>query len=83
MTINDSFTFWCGYCYDQCLLDAAWAWAKGNDDMIGCTTSISVSTSYSRYNILALASWTMTRFPYILWALSLWDTNIYSIDTTL
>jgi len=43
-------------CYDQCLLDAAWTWAKDNDDIIGCTTSISVSASCSRCNILALAS---------------------------
>ena len=28
--------------------------------MIGCTASISVSALHSRYNILALASWTMT-----------------------
>jgi len=55
-----------GYCYDQCLLDIAWTWAKGNDDMIGCIASISVSASYSKYNILALALWTITHFSHVL-----------------
>ena len=78
--------FWFYYstaCYDWCLLNTAWTWAKGNDDMIGCATSISVSASCSRYNILTLASWTMTCFPYVLRILSSWDTIIYSVGTVL
>jgi len=55
-----------GYCYDQCLLNVAWTLAKGNDNMIGCAASISVSASCNRYNTLALALWTMTRFPHVL-----------------
>jgi len=70
-------------CYEQCLLDAAWTWAKGNDNMISYTASISVSTSCSRCNILVLASWTMTRLPHVQWTLSSWDISIYSIDTAL
>ena len=70
-------------CYDWYFLNTAWTWAKGNDNMIDCATSISVSTSCSRYNILTLALWTMTRFPHILWMLFLWNILIYSIDTAL
>ena len=39
-------------CYNQHLLDSAWIWAKGNDNMIGCTTCSSVSTSCSRSTVL-------------------------------
>ena len=70
-------------CYNQCLLDAAWTWTKGNDNMIGCTTSISASTLYSRGNILALASWTITHLPHVQWTISSWNTSIYNIDTVL
>ena len=40
-------------CYNPCLLVMAWTRVKGNDDMIGCAASVSVSTSCSRYNNLA------------------------------
>ena len=57
--------------YDWYFLNVAWTWAKGNDNMIDCAASISVSASCSRYNILTLALWTMTQFPCVLWMLSL------------
>ena len=51
-----------GYCYNRCLLDAAWIWTKGNDDMIGCTICSSVNTLCRRCNVLALFSCIMTHF---------------------
>ena len=41
------------YCYNQCLLVIVWTRVKSNDNMISCAASVSVSTSYSRYNNLA------------------------------
>ena len=38
-----------GYCYDWCLLETTWTWAKGMMTMIGCAEVVSVNTSYSRY----------------------------------
>jgi len=70
-------------CYDWHLLDAAWIWAKGNDNMISCTTSSSVSTSCSRCTILASSLCSMTRSPHVLQTLVSWTSCIYSIDTTL
>jgi len=77
-------------CYDWHLLDTAWIWAKGNDDMIGCTICSSVSTLWSRYTILASSSCSMTCFlmyssyywPHELYIVSPL-TSIYSIDTIL
>jgi len=40
------------YCYDQCLLYAAWTRIKGNDNMIGCAEVVLVSTLCSRCSIL-------------------------------
>ena len=76
-------TWICNICYDRHLLDAAWIWAKGNDDMIGCAACSSVSTSCSRYTILASSSCSMTCSPYVLQTLVSWTSYIYSIDTTL
>ena len=53
------------YCYDQCLLEATWSRIKGNDDMIGCTVIVSVSTSYSRCYILASFLCFITYLPYV------------------
>ena len=64
-------------CYDQHLLDAAWIWLKGNDNMIGCAAYSSVSTSCSRCTILALFLCSMTRFPYVLQTLASWTICIY------
>ena len=72
-----------GYCYDQHLLDVAWIWAKGNDDMISCAACSSVSTSCSRCTVLASFSYSMTCFPHVLQTLASWTICIYSIDTTL
>ena len=41
------------YYYNQCLLDATWIRIEGNDTMISCTKVVSVSTSCSKYSILA------------------------------
>ena len=39
-------------CYDRCLLESTWAWAKGMMTMIGCAEVVSVSISCSRcYNL--------------------------------
>ena len=72
-----------GFCYNRHFLDAAWIWAKGNDDMIGCTACSSVSTSCSRCIVLASSSCSMTHFPYVLQTLASWTICIYSMDTTL
>ena len=72
-----------GYCYDQHLLDVAWIWANGNDDMIGCATCSLVSTSCRRCTVLALSSCSMTHSPHVLQILASWTSCIYSIDTTL
>jgi len=52
-------------CYNQYLMDATWTRVKGNDDIISCTTIVSISTSCSRYYILALSSCVMTYLPYV------------------
>ena len=70
-------------CYDWYLIDATWTRVKGNNDMIGCTTTVSVSVSCSRCYILALSSCYMTCLPHVLWTLSLWLYHIYSVDTIL
>ena len=59
-----------GYCYDQHLLDAAWMWAKGIDDMIGYTTCSSVSTSCSRCTVFASSSCFITHSPHVLQTLA-------------
>ena len=65
--------FFKGHCYNQCLLYTAWTRVKGNDDMISCTATVSVSTSCNRCYILASTSCIMLdciiyskHFPYRL-----------------
>ena len=42
------------YCYDQCLLETAWTWAKGMMTTIGCAKVVSVSASCSRcHNLIS------------------------------
>ena len=72
-----------GYCYDQYLEDTTWRRAKGNNNMIGCTEVVSVSTSCSRCSILAFFSYTMTCLPYGLQTVSSYHSYIYSIDIIL
>ena len=54
------------YYYNQCFLNTVWTRVKGNDDMISCATSVSVSTSYSRCNVLASNSCIITCSPCVL-----------------
>jgi len=56
---------------------------KGNDNMISCATTISVSTSCSRCYVLASTSCIMTWLHYILQTLFLWAFIIYRVDTVL
>jgi len=53
------------YCYDQCLLEATWTKVKGNDNMIGCTVIVSVSTSCSRCYILTSSLCFITGLSYV------------------
>ena len=41
------------WCYDRCLLDAAWTWVKGMTTTIGCAGVVSVSASCGRHCSLA------------------------------
>ena len=70
-------------CYDQYLEDATWRRAKGNDNIIGCTEVVSVSTLCSRCSILALSLYTMTCLSYGLQPVSSCLSYTYSIDTIL
>jgi len=70
-------------CYNWCLLNAAWIWAKGNDDMTGCTAGSSVSASCRRCSILTLSSYTMTRFTLCIPDTFLMNYQYISIDTIL
>jgi len=41
-------------CYDQCLLETTWTWAKGMMMIIGCAEVVSVSTLCSRcHNLIS------------------------------
>ena len=71
------------HCYDRHLLYIAWTRVKGNDNMIGCTAIISVSTLYSRCYILTSISYIMTHQRHVLWTLFSWAFNIYRVDTIL
>jgi len=72
-----------GYCYNWCLLVIAWIMVKSNDDMIGYTTIISVSTSYNRCNNLAWSLYSMTHLLHGIHIVSSWLICIYSVDTIL
>ena len=54
------------YCYNWYLKDLVWLRVKDNDNIIGYTVIVSVSTSYSRCYILALFSCSMTCLHHIL-----------------
>ena len=72
-----------GYCYNWYLKDTTWRRAKDNDDMIGCTEVVLVSTSYNRCSILTFSLYIMTHLPYRLQPVSLYYSYICSIDTIL
>ena len=55
----------CGYCYNQCLLETAWTWAKGMTMTIGYAEVVLVSASYSRCHNLISSS----LLPYVIWLL--------------
>ena len=81
-TGDSTYAQWVG-CYNQCLLYTAWTRVKDNDNMIGCATNVSVSTSCSRCDVLTSTSCTMTHLHHILWTLSSWASSIYRVDTIL
>ena len=58
-----------GYCYDQCLLETAWTWAKGMMITISCAEVVSVSASCSRYHNL-ISSFLL---PHAIWFLCFID----------
>ena len=58
-------------CYNQCLLETIWTWAKGMMMTISCTEVVSVSASYSRchnlisFSLLSHAVWLLCFMDYL------------------